>query len=81
MIAAEFECVEFTRFSYLAIIVSSVAFGLLHGQRWIAGTIAGALYACAMLRRGQLSDAVAAHATTNALLAGWVLIGGNWYFW
>ena len=31
--------------------------------------------------RGELSDAVLAHATTNALLAAYVLISGNWGMW
>jgi hypothetical protein len=34
-----------------------------------------------MVRRGSIGDAVVAHATTNALLAVWVLWGGNWQFW
>ena len=32
---------------------SSVAFGLLHGDRWIAGTIAALLYAAAQKWRGK----------------------------
>jgi CAAX prenyl protease-like protein len=61
--------------------VSSVIFGLLHGDRWIAGTCAGALHAAVLLRRGKLGDAVVAHAFTNALLAGWVVARGAWHLW
>ena len=32
-------------------------------------------------RRGSLADAVVAHATTNALLAVWVLWTGSWSLW
>jgi len=39
------------------------------------------LYAGAFLRRGKIGDAVIAHATTNALLAGLVLFSGRWYLW
>jgi exosortase E/protease (VPEID-CTERM system) len=81
LISAEFEAVAFSRFSYIAIVISSLAFGLLHGERWIAATIAGLLYSVAMLRRGRLSDAVVAHAVTNGLLAGWVILGRHWYLW
>ena len=38
-------------------------------------------YAVALLRRGSLGDATAAHATTNLLIAGWVIIAGHWEFW
>jgi hypothetical protein len=34
-----------------------------------------------MRRRGDLGDAVLAHATTNALLAAYVLATGNWALW
>ena len=81
MIAGHFEKVTVQQFNWLALAVSSIAFGLMHGDRWLAGTAAGAIYAFAFLRRGRLGDAIAAHATTNALLAGWVLLGGNWKFW
>jgi membrane protease YdiL (CAAX protease family) len=73
--------VSFQEFPWLALAVSSIVFGIMHGGRWTAGTAAGAIYAFAFLHRGRLGDAIAAHATTNALLAGWVLFGGNWKFW
>jgi exosortase E/protease (VPEID-CTERM system) len=81
LMSADFEAINPRTFSWVALLVSSVAFGTLHGGRWIAGTLAGLLYAWAFLRRGSIGDAVVAHATTNALLAGWVLMGGKWYLW
>jgi exosortase E/protease (VPEID-CTERM system) len=81
LMAADFESVDTKRYSYAAILVSSIVFGLMHGDRWLAGTAAGVLYAIAFLRRGRIGDAVVAHATTNALLAGYVLVSGNWGFW
>jgi exosortase E/protease (VPEID-CTERM system) len=80
-ISSEFESVEFTRFSYTALIASSVLFGFMHGNRWLAGTLAGGIYAFSMLRRGRIGDAVAAHAVTNGLLSAWVLTGNRWYLW
>jgi hypothetical protein len=38
-------------------------------------------YALALYRRGSLTDAVVAHATTNALLAAYVLTTGSWALW
>jgi exosortase E/protease (VPEID-CTERM system) len=77
----DFESVRWNSVSWTAIVVSSAAFGALHGDRWLAGTIAGALYACAYLRRGSIGDAVAAHATTNLLIAAEVLVAGRWELW
>ena len=62
-------------------MVSSLAFGILHGERWLAGTLAGIVYAGVYLRRGSIGDATAAHATTNALIAAAVLGAGQWHLW
>jgi exosortase E/protease (VPEID-CTERM system) len=77
VIAANFESVPLGRFTLLSFLVSSAAFGALHG-RWLAGTLAGMLYALALYRYGRLSHCVTAHATTNALLASSALATGKW---
>src|SRR5438128_1765399 len=81
LISADFESIDSRTFTYFSVLVSSIAFGLLHGGHWLAGTVAGIAYAAAFLQRGRIGDAVAAHATTNALLAACVLFRGNWYLW
>jgi exosortase E/protease (VPEID-CTERM system) len=81
LLAADFESLDLRRFSYFGVLVSSLAFGLLHGDRWVAGTLAGVVYAFALLRRGRIGDAVVAHATTNAMIAAAVLVAGKWYLW
>lgn len=81
LISADFEALSPRRYTFVAILISSVAFGLMHGDRWLAGTLAGLIFAAAYLRQGRIGDAVVAHATTNALLAAWVLTTGQWYLW
>jgi exosortase E/protease (VPEID-CTERM system) len=81
LISGDFESLDPRRYTYFAVLISSVAFGLMHGGRWLAGTLAGLIFAWAFLRRGRIGDAVVAHATTNALLAAWVLVSGKWYLW
>lgn len=81
VISADFDSLSPRRYTYFAILVSSVAFGLMHGDRWMAGSVAGLIYAAVFLRRGRIGDAVFAHALTNALLAAWVLWSGRWYLW
>jgi hypothetical protein len=41
--------------------------------RWLAGTLDGMAYAAALYRRGRVGEALYAHMTTNALIAGYVL--------
>jgi exosortase E/protease (VPEID-CTERM system) len=81
LISPDFESVPFHSFTWLGLAASSVAFGLLHGNLWFAGILAGLLYAWAMLRRGRIGEAVVAHATTNLLLAGYVLVFQHWHLW
>jgi exosortase E/protease (VPEID-CTERM system) len=81
LISVNFESVSPQRWSFLAVSLSSVAFGLLHGERWIAGTIAGMLYAGAQKWRGRIGDAVVAHGITNGFISIWVLWGGHWSLW
>jgi len=81
LLSSEFQSVSFRRFSWLALLISSAVFGLLHGDRWFVGSVAGAIYTLVLNRRGSMGDAVAAHATTNALLTVDVLAFGHWHLW
>ncbi len=80
LVASDFTSVRPGQFTLLSFVVSSVLFGALHG-RWLAGTLAGMAYALTLYRRGEIVDAIAAHATTNALIAGFVLTAGSWSLW
>lgn len=77
----DFEAVSWKHFAWIPALMSSVAFGAMHGGRWLEGALAGLLYAWVMTRTGRLGDAIAAHAVTNALLAAWVLYTGQWQYW
>jgi CAAX prenyl protease-like protein len=76
-----FERLPLGHFSWFAFLASSVLFGALHGQMWIAGTLAGMAFAAALYRRGVLADAVVAHAVTNAALAVYAAVTGQWSVW
>jgi len=72
--------VALSHFDLRAFAVTSLVFGAVH-REWLAGVVCGAIYQALVLRRGDLGDAVAAHAITNALLGAWVVARGAWYFW
>ena len=80
-ISADFDSLPLTCFTWPALLISSLAFGLLHGRLWLPGTLAGLAYAFVMFRRGRIGEAVIAHATTNALLAAFVLTSHKWHLW
>ena len=64
-------------FNWLALIASSALFGLIH-QRMLAAALAGAVYALLMLRTGRLSDAIAAHMASNAVIFAAALLFAQW---
>jgi exosortase E/protease (VPEID-CTERM system) len=80
-ISWDFDHVSFTDLTALSIALSSVAFGLMHGQHWLVGILAGLAYAIALRWRGRMGDAIIAHAISNLLLAVWVLGFGDWAQW
>jgi len=81
LLSADFESVPLHRLSWIALSITSVGFGLMHGNRWFVGTLAGACYAAVLVRRGRIVDAVVAHATTNALMAIDVIAFRRWHLW
>jgi exosortase E/protease (VPEID-CTERM system) len=76
----DFTRVPLDRMHLPGILLSSVAFGMLH-QMVVAGTVAGVLFGFAQLRRGRIADAVIAHVVANALVAIAVLGFGRWDLW
>jgi exosortase E/protease (VPEID-CTERM system) len=77
LIDRKFDLVGLRDFSFIALAVSSLAFGVLH-ERWIAGTVAGFTFAILMIRTGRLSDPIAAHMTANALIFAWAIATEDW---
>jgi exosortase E/protease (VPEID-CTERM system) len=77
---ADFAHSSYQQVTWFAVVASSAAFGLLHG-RWLAGTLAGILYAHAANRGGHVSHAIVAHGITNLLITVYVCSTGQWSQW
>jgi CAAX prenyl protease-like protein len=80
-LSGDIEALPPQSFTWLGLGITSITFGILHANLWFAGILAGLLYAWALLRRGKLGEAIVAHATTNALLAAYVLLSHKWHLW
>ena len=55
LMATEFQEIPLGRFTWFSFLISSALFGALHG-RWLAGILAGMLYALALYRRKDLGE-------------------------
>ena len=81
IMAADVEAIPFSRVSVIAILISSAAFGVMHGSLWLAGIIAGVVFALVARMRNRLGEAVAAHAVANLCIAVWVLVRHDYSLW
>jgi exosortase E/protease (VPEID-CTERM system) len=78
---AAFESVGLQSVRWPAIIISAVVFGIMHGSLWVPGIVAGIAYGAVAVKTGKIGESVAAHATTNALIAIQVLFLDQWQLW
>jgi CAAX prenyl protease-like protein len=81
LVSADFESVSFKSVGWPALGLSAIVFGAAHGALWAPGILAGLAYGLLLVRRGRMGEAVAAHATTNALIAASALMGNQWQLW
>ena len=81
IVSAEFESVALQSVRWPAIAISAVVFGLMHGGLWTAGIVAGVAYGAVAVKTGKIGESVAAHATTNTLVAIQVLLFDQWQLW
>jgi len=79
--SSDIDSIPFANLSLIAILISSVAFGALHGSMWIAGILSGLIFALVAKFRNRLGEAIAAHATANLLIAIWVLTRHDYSLW
>jgi CAAX prenyl protease-like protein len=79
--AADFESVRFRNTQLVALLLSSLLFALEAGVLWLPALIAALVYAGLLIRTERMGEAVLAHATTNAMLALYVLHWHQWQLW
>jgi len=78
---ADFESVAWREVRWPALVISSIVFGITHGSLWLPGLAAGLAYGALAMKSGRIGESVVAHATTNSLLGGYVLIFNQWQLW
>jgi exosortase E/protease (VPEID-CTERM system) len=77
----DFESLQYRSVGWFSLLVTSVAFGMLHGEMWLPAIVAGLGFGALLIRRGQIGEPIAAHAVANVLIAAAVLGWNNWQLW
>ena len=80
-IRPDFESVPVGQYTALSFWFVAVLFASEHGPYWEVGLIAGVAYNWWLVRTRNLAGCMLAHAVTNALLAGYVLVFDRWQYW
>ncbi|MGO9933749.1 MAG: exosortase E/protease, VPEID-CTERM system [Steroidobacteraceae bacterium] len=81
IVSRHFDRLPMSAVSVPALAISAAAFGAAHGGLWPAGVAAGLAYGMIAKSTGKIGESIAAHATTNALIAAQVLLFGQWQLW
>lgn len=78
--SAEFQSVDPSQLGIKSFVITIFLFGFEHNL-WLAGVVAGAVYAWLYQRYRALWAPIVAHGVTNGLLGIWVVATGNWSYW
>ena len=81
LIKPDFESVPPGAYQAASFWITAVLFASEHGPYWEVGLAAGILYNLWMVRTRSLADCIWAHAVTNGLLSGYVVVWGKWEYW
>jgi CAAX prenyl protease-like protein len=81
LINTDFLGVPLGKYVPSAFWIVAVLFASEHGPYWEVGLLAGIAYNWWIIRTRNLADCIMAHGVTNAVLAGYVLVTGQWQYW
>jgi CAAX protease family protein len=77
----DFKLAHIGEFEWPALLISTGAFASVHGNWWLSAIVWGLMVATLLVYTKSLGACIIAHATTNLLLALWVLKTHQWSFW
>jgi hypothetical protein len=77
----DFSRVPLGAYSPSAFWLVAVLFASEHGPYWDVGLLTGIVYNWWMIRTRNVWDCIVAHAVTNAALAAYVVLAGQWQYW
>ncbi|PYT29264.1 MAG: CAAX prenyl protease-related protein [Acidobacteria bacterium] len=80
-IGKDFRKIPLGTYSPQSFWLVAMLFASEHGAYWDVGLLTGVVYNWWLVRTKSLGDCILCHAVTNACLAGWVLVRGQWQYW
>jgi uncharacterized protein len=81
LINPDFQKVPLGKYVPSAFWIVAILFASEHGPYWEVGLVAGIIYNWWIVRTRNLADCILAHGVTNAILALYVVLTGQWQYW
>ena len=81
LIDKDFLSVPLGKYVPSAFWIVAILFASEHGPYWEVGLAAGIIYNWWIISTRNLADCILAHGVTNAVLAAYVLVTGQWQYW
>jgi CAAX prenyl protease-like protein len=81
LIAKDFMRVPLGQYAPSAFWIVALMFAFEHGPYWEVGLAAGIVYNWWLVHTKNLADCILAHAVTNGILSGYVLVTDQWQYW
>jgi CAAX prenyl protease-like protein len=77
----DFKLADVGEWDWKAYLIVAVAFSLVHGNWWLTAIVWGLMVGALLVHTKGLGACIVAHATTNLLLAAYVLYTRQWHLW
>ncbi|MCU1329061.1 MAG: Abortive infection protein [Bryobacterales bacterium] len=77
----DFRKVALGTYAPLAFWATALLFASEHGPFWDVGLLTGIIYNAWLIKTKNIWDCILAHAVTNAALAAYVVLAGQWQYW
>ena len=77
----DFKLARVGEFDWTAFLVVPIVFAMVHGNWWLTSIVWALMIGGLLVYTKSLGACIIAHATTNALLAAYVLKYKDWVFW
>jgi uncharacterized protein len=81
LINPDFRSVPLGAYRPFAFWITAMLFASEHGPYWDVGLITGVIYNWWMIRSKSIADCILLHATTNAILSGYIIATAQWQYW
>ena len=81
IISEDFKKIRIGAWAWKAFLGVAIAFSLVHGNWWLTSIVWALMIGVLLIKTRSLGACIVAHATTNLLLAAYVVTSQQWFFW